>query len=113
MTAHVFRSGQCIRVKDGVLAPDQPPDREPCRLGGGPQRGADRVDGAASSGRAWERGPSGGKPAVLTDPFASRAPVLSAKPQIELIRRDRPKVGPNAPCPYGSGKKYEKCCART
>ena len=24
-----------------------------------------------------------------------------------------PKVGPNDPCPCGSGKKYKKCCGRT
>jgi preprotein translocase subunit SecA len=27
----------------------------------------------------------------------------------EPIRRDRPKVGRNDPCPCGSGKKYKKC----
>ena len=26
------------------------------------------------------------------------------------IRRDKPKVGRNEPCPCGSGKKYKKCC---
>ena len=26
------------------------------------------------------------------------------------FRREQPKVGPNAPCPCGSGKKYKKCC---
>ena len=26
------------------------------------------------------------------------------------VRRDRPKVGRNDPCPCGSGKKYKKCC---
>jgi uncharacterized protein YecA (UPF0149 family) len=25
------------------------------------------------------------------------------------VRRDRPKVGRNDPCPCGSGKKYKKC----
>jgi len=24
----------------------------------------------------------------------------------------RPKVGPNAPCPCGSGRKFKKCCSR-
>jgi uncharacterized protein YecA (UPF0149 family) len=24
--------------------------------------------------------------------------------------RDSPKIGRNAPCPCGSGKKYKKCC---
>ncbi len=26
------------------------------------------------------------------------------------VRRQSPKVGPNDPCPCGSGKKYKKCC---
>jgi SEC-C motif-containing protein len=29
------------------------------------------------------------------------------------VRRERPKVGRNAPCPCGSGKKYKRCCAAT
>lgn len=28
----------------------------------------------------------------------------------ETVRRDKPKVGRNDPCPCGSGKKYKKCC---
>jgi hypothetical protein len=31
---------------------------------------------------------------------------------LETVRRDGPKVGRNAPCPCGSGKKYKKCCLR-
>jgi preprotein translocase subunit SecA len=31
-----------------------------------------------------------------------------AKP--ETVRRDGKKIGRNAPCPCGSGKKYKKCC---
>lgn len=30
--------------------------------------------------------------------------------QATPVRRDAPKVGRNAPCPCGSGKKYKKCC---
>jgi len=26
------------------------------------------------------------------------------------IKRDKPKIGRNEPCPCGSGKKYKKCC---
>lgn len=26
--------------------------------------------------------------------------------------RQKPKVGPNDPCPCGSGKKYKKCCGK-
>jgi hypothetical protein len=31
-------------------------------------------------------------------------------PRQEPLRRTGPKVGPNAPCPCGSGKKYKRCC---
>jgi hypothetical protein len=31
---------------------------------------------------------------------------------IEPIRREKPKVGRNDPCPCGSGKKYKKCCGK-
>jgi hypothetical protein len=27
-----------------------------------------------------------------------------------IIKRDKPKVGPNDPCPCGSGLKFKKCC---
>jgi preprotein translocase subunit SecA len=33
-----------------------------------------------------------------------------AFPRREPARRDGPKVGPNDPCPCGSGKKHKKCC---
>ena len=35
-----------------------------------------------------------------------------AKRRQEPIRRVGPEVGPNDPCPCGSGKKYKKCCGR-
>ncbi len=28
------------------------------------------------------------------------------------VRREAPKIGANAPCPCGSGKKFKKCCQR-
>ncbi|PID74831.1 MAG: hypothetical protein CSB28_01145 [Desulfobacterales bacterium] len=31
----------------------------------------------------------------------------------QTVRRDGEKVGRNAPCPCGSGKKYKHCCGRT
>ncbi|THB78091.1 MAG: preprotein translocase subunit SecA [Desulfobulbaceae bacterium] len=34
-----------------------------------------------------------------------------AKP-LEPIKREGEKIGRNAPCPCGSGKKYKKCCGR-
>ena len=51
--------------------------------------------------------------------FASRASAGGAGPRpartggddavVRTVRRDVPKVGRNAPCPCGSGKKYKKC----
>ncbi len=42
---------------------------------------------------------------------AMRAQNVEAK--VETIRREKPKVGRNAPCPCGSGKKYKQCHGRT
>ncbi len=33
-------------------------------------------------------------------------------PVVSTVKRDKPKVGRNDPCPCGSGKKYKKCCGR-
>jgi hypothetical protein len=34
------------------------------------------------------------------------------QPDVLPIRRERPPVGRNDPCPCGSGKKYKKCCLK-
>jgi len=31
---------------------------------------------------------------------------------VKQVKRDKPKVGRNDPCPCGSGKKYKKCCGK-
>ncbi|MDA9981378.1 UPF0149 family protein [Gammaproteobacteria bacterium] len=31
----------------------------------------------------------------------------------KTFRRESPKIGRNAPCPCGSGKKYKQCCGKT
>lgn len=38
----------------------------------------------------------------------THAPAEAGKP----FTRQQPKIGRNAPCPCGSGKKYKKCCGR-
>jgi preprotein translocase subunit SecA len=47
-------------------------------------------------------------------PSAARvaAAAASTEAKVEPVRRDRPKVGRNDPCPCGSGKKYKKCHGR-
>jgi preprotein translocase subunit SecA len=52
------------------------------------------------------RAAKGKKPApAAADGGGKAAPV-------ETVRRDKPKVGRNDPCPCGSGKKYKKCHGR-
>lgn len=36
----------------------------------------------------------------------------SARPERHAPRRSPPKIGRNAPCPCGSGRKYKHCCLR-
>jgi SEC-C motif-containing protein len=36
--------------------------------------------------------------------------VDSLEPKQTPYRRAMPKIGPNDPCPCGSGRKYKKCC---
>ncbi|MCA9679849.1 MAG: preprotein translocase subunit SecA [Kofleriaceae bacterium] len=43
---------------------------------------------------------------------APRGNGAAGEPKQETVRRDRPKVGRNDPCPCGSGKKYKKCHGR-
>ena len=56
--------------------------------------------GAEGQGQRRARGgrPSGGM-----------ARADGAEPKGETVRREKPKVGRNDPCPCGSGKKYKKC----
>ena len=46
---------------------------------------------------------------------ADRAAAMQAQGDgsvTETIRREQPKVGRNAPCPCGSGKKFKQCCGK-
>jgi preprotein translocase subunit SecA len=47
---------------------------------------------------------------TFTGPNQSAAAAGEEAGKIRTITRDQPKVGPNKPCPCGSGKKYKKCC---
>jgi len=41
---------------------------------------------------------------------AAQAP--QGEQRVKQIKLEKPKVGRNAPCPCGSGKKYKKCCGK-
>jgi preprotein translocase subunit SecA len=36
----------------------------------------------------------------------------SPPPKRQPVRKAKKKIGRNAPCPCGSGKKYKQCCGR-
>ena len=52
---------------------------------------------------------------IVADLYRYWAPARDAmadhiEERTEPFRREEPKVGRNAPCPCGSGKKYKRCC---
>jgi preprotein translocase subunit SecA len=69
------------------------------------ERGAaGKVDQSDAQAKAEQkRAAKGGKPGKAA------AAGGGAAPKAETVRRDKPKVGRNDPCPCGSGKKYKKC----
>ncbi|MDA0577742.1 MAG: SEC-C metal-binding domain-containing protein, partial [Verrucomicrobia bacterium] len=66
-------------------------------------------DVALLGGGAAQR-PAPGAPARPNlDVAAMLDEQAQARPVVDPIKRDEPKVGRNDPCPCGSGKKYKKC----
>ncbi len=49
-------------------------------------------------------------PAASPSSFARRESKGGADAAVKTVKRTSAKVGRNAPCPCGSGKKYKKCC---
>jgi preprotein translocase subunit SecA len=60
---------------------------------------------AEGSGQAAAQNRRGGRRLAQGSPARGDAETARAEP----VRRERPKVGRNDPCPCGSGKKYKKC----
>ncbi len=54
-------------------------------------------------------GPPGAAPGGFPPPQASGGPPMRPQKPRTVVR-SQAKVGRNAPCPCGSGKKYKKCC---
>ena len=50
-------------------------------------------------------------PSMSMDVYEEETPYTTYEP-VQTIVRKEPKVGRNAPCPCGSGKKYKRCCMR-
>jgi len=69
----------------------------------------DEAEADSSQAAAGRRGARGGARPIGAAAAAARAEGSSDSGKGETIRRDKPKVGRNDPCPCGSGKKYKKC----
>jgi preprotein translocase subunit SecA len=65
---------------------------------------------AAQHADATNQGFAAGSAGVDRD----RAAAMQAQGEqkVETIRREKPRVGRNEPCPCGSGKKYKQCCGK-
>ncbi len=64
---------------------------------------------APASPSAAHAMPPGIPPGMPPDFMQSGDGESAPPPKVATIRRDKPKVGRNDPCPCGSGKKYKKC----
>ena len=81
------------------------PERQPGRIN------AVHQDATNMGFRGIEPAPTGvpGQPAQLRGSGGGSSEGQAGR-QRQPVVRDQPKVGRNAPCPCGSGKKFKKCC---
>ncbi|MCK5848977.1 MAG: SEC-C domain-containing protein [Caldisericia bacterium] len=63
---------------------------------------------ACNNTRLWSN--KGYSPNEMRKLFESRSPQNDPR---QIIVQEKKKIGPNDPCPCGSGKKYKKCCYLT
>jgi preprotein translocase subunit SecA len=98
-----------VRIeREQPIQPLQEKDRHIVEKGADNKSEDENVEQAAleqqairAAGRTRPRGPS------RAPQQAGEAEAAEAK--VETVRRDKPKVGRNEPCPCNSGKKYKKC----
>ena len=70
---------------------------------------AEAVPALAGAGRASAAAGAAGQTHGPTGGDGRRPPRTGGDDVVKTVRREEPKVGRNAPCPCGSGKKYKKC----
>ena len=106
---HAFGIGFDQRVCLGKFIVYDPGD--PHFSGHGSLHGKDRVVQTAEPAGSHEN-----QRPVLTGGEIGRqqkaAIDASMNQKVATIRNVGPKIGPNDPCPCGSGKKYKKCCGK-
>ncbi|MBA3458440.1 MAG: preprotein translocase subunit SecA [Deltaproteobacteria bacterium] len=95
-----------IQREDNVVPAVQEKERDMAERGveGKSEDEAAGGDDSAQAASAQRR--RGGRPIGAA---AAAARADGAEPKGETVRREKPKVGRNDPCPCGSGKKYKKC----
>ena len=92
-----------------ALRPADMSFRHPSALGlPAPQAGSQPGPGPGMPGMP-AGGPPGAAPGGFPPPQASGGPPMRPQKPRTVVR-SQAKVGRNAPCPCGSGKKYKKCC---
>ncbi|HUF24590.1 MAG TPA: preprotein translocase subunit SecA [Vicinamibacterales bacterium] len=97
MVRYLWRLRPVVESTGEARAPDVRQPRRPQQITMNQPRAASPLAGlGAEAGGASGGGPM--PPRTGGDDAA-----------VKTVRRDEPKVGRNAPCPCGSGKKYKKC----
>ncbi|HEY5938580.1 MAG TPA: preprotein translocase subunit SecA [Kofleriaceae bacterium] len=93
-----------IQKEEPIPQIQQRPERQLIERGAANKSEEENAEEAAANtaqqGAKGKKGQKAGGRAAQQGDDAARA---------EPVRRDRPKVGRNDPCPCGSGKKYKKC----
>ncbi|TWU20779.1 DUF1186 domain-containing protein [Bythopirellula polymerisocia] len=49
---------------------------------------------------------------IFEDEWLREPPLIAQEPEHTTFHNDGNRIGRNAPCPCGSGRKYKKCCGR-
>jgi len=86
-------------------------ERQMAERGAANKSEEENLEQEAAERGAQRRGQRGGRAAARGGAGAGAGADADAGPveKAEPVRRERPKVGRNDPCPCGSGKKYKKC----
>ena len=70
--------------------------------------GADKQEDRSFASYDTSRFALAGQDSAPTEPGTDH--VEQERPKVVTVRHRGPRVGPNDPCPCGSGKKFKKCC---
>lgn len=108
LTDPEFRKKRALSLQRGTLSPKEDPFAQLQHYSYvAAEKEADRSFTAFDTGRFVLGGTSVARLGAQTQETAEENPRPKQQP-VKVAKR----VGPNEPCPCGSGKKYKKCCGR-